>query len=159
MESRERAYKATGDPFRAWEAYFLVHHYGPAGLEMPEWVAAYMERVSRRMIQISRAEPTGDDLLATIATALEITGSRRRGRGAVFTRRKQRRTAEQLALDVAVLITRGYKPYQAMEEVAKIHRVSASAVGRAYRAVWREGEQLGVAGWEGPPTPTAGLPE
>jgi hypothetical protein len=136
----QRAYKA-GDGWRAWEAYHLAASCEPWGVPMPAWVTAYLRRVAKALGALSRDQDrlTGRRLEAAIARTLGLTAL---GRGTLKARRQRGEREAEIVAHLGQFITTGWKPYLAVEEVAKLYRVSKSTVNRIHEAALARGEPL-----------------
>jgi hypothetical protein len=132
IRNRQREYEEQHNPLAAWEAYYVARVHREWGIDVPEWVLGYLDRVALALLLDMQDEPAGEALSARLATALEF---RRRGRGSVFARRRAARAAVDIALEVIALLPEGNGKLEwAAGEVAKRRGVHRSTVERAYRA-------------------------
>jgi hypothetical protein len=107
LEQYRRRHEEYSDPWRAWQAYKAARGSRALGVEIPDWVLTYFDRVVERLDAIAndlgapnvriRIDPAGvseerpersrrsiDNL---VAAALEMTEP---GRGTAFSRRRKR---------------------------------------------------------------------
>lgn len=124
-----RLYVEDTNPIHVWRALL---EYRAAGEPLPEWILGYLERVARRIYEISSQEQPPKNPAGAVAEALEMKKPGRGRRGTVFVAFRQ--TASfVLALDVQHETTsKGKKPYRAWRDVAKKHKVSRETVRRAW---------------------------
>lgn len=134
IEERRRLYEQHRDPLRVWEAYALARAWG---LEIPDWVLAYLDRASRQLVEISQFPPKRAKSGSRVLAALEVA---RPGRGSVISRRRAADRDEELAGAVHRLLCEKIEPHQraklsvAIDDIAARYGIGRNIVERAYRA-------------------------
>ena len=127
----KRSYEESGNPLNVWRAYVECR---AAGLEIPEWVLEYLDRVGRNFWQLSminEKKPPPDEMAPAIAVALEMKKPGKSGSGNVF-KQFQDSSGLLMACEVAWHRQDNHKLDIAYELVAKKHGKSKSTVRTAW---------------------------
>jgi hypothetical protein len=124
---RCRRFQEWGDPLLgAWAAYETARS---NGVDVPEWVDAYLRRVAMNLHTVSRQAPSGRALSSMVLQALGITHR--------LSRRETARRDVVLADAVADRVAAGEDIGVAQRAVASERAVEPQVVERAWRASGR----------------------
>lgn len=128
VEVERRCFKETGNPMHAWAAFRLAR---VVGSPIPDWVLKYLDQCSRELLSLSShssAQGTGKDLGPAIAKTFGLAS---KGRGSPLV--TYHADWMVFGANVRSRMLNGDKEYIAVEEVAKEHAVSKTAVGNSWR--------------------------
>lgn len=133
IERERKLYEERGNPLSAWTAYLWAAGGARAGIAMPDWVTAYLIRVAKRMVAMSKAPPSAGAVFAReVRDALELTS---KGAGTPAAKRWKTRRDWELAHQVAALVADGHPAYSAIDQVVTFTGLKRSMVKRAYGPV------------------------
>jgi hypothetical protein len=154
LEDLRERHEENSDPLRAWEAYQSARAFRAWGVEIPDWILAYLDRAAAGICTIREdvaivhidpaagtigvEQPNRKPLVQRVMSALEFTIP---GAGTVLSGRLNRRRDVHLADAVKGYIeqriARGLdcKETAAIRHIARTLKASVPMVGRAYRAL------------------------
>jgi hypothetical protein len=155
LEDLRKRHEENSDPLRAWEAYQTARAFRAWGVEIPDWVLAYLDRAAAGICTIREdvavvhiidpaagtigvEQPNRKPLVQRFMSALEFTTP---GAGTVLSGRLNRRRDVHLADAVKSYIEQRiaqglpHKETAAIRHIASTLKASVPMVGRAYRAL------------------------
>jgi hypothetical protein len=139
IDDRVRLYEALRDPYRLWEVWFIARS---AQLEVPACVSSYLDRVARRMTDLSIALSEGRTPAATLAETLELAGH---GRSAISAKRAALQRQQQYVVDIIEIMAKGYTQSKAITLLLDV--LDSTNRGRDARTIERALRDYKRKGW------------